>query len=148
MRVAASVPVSLYIILTTLLAVSCGENSDEQQVPKIDALIGVEADVTFDLTMRDISFDLELIDAKVGSVIAIRMTNIGMLKHDFSIETLPGEISRVGQQRRSDFSVHVPLRRDESDVLSVRVTNSGKYTYYCSVPGHRASGMEGILLVR
>jgi nitrite reductase (NO-forming) len=32
-------------------------------------------------------------------------------------------------------------------VLTFQVTQSGKFTYYCSIPGHRQIGMEGVLEV-
>ncbi len=38
-------------------------------------------------------------------------------------------------------------RKDSSTAIVFRADKSGRYFYYCSVPGHRAAGMEGKIIV-
>ena len=53
--------------------------------------------------------------------------------HDFVIEDVPG------------FELVTPGSGD-TDSGKVEL-KKGKYTFYCSLPGHRAAGMEGTLTV-
>jgi uncharacterized cupredoxin-like copper-binding protein len=41
----------------------------------------------------------------------------------------------------------VPQRQASQDAGRFQLTQSGKFTYLCSIPGHRAAGMEGKLTV-
>lgn len=76
-------------------------------------------------------FDPEQITAEVGEELAIALTSEDML-HDFTID---------------DLDAHVAADRGETAEGGVAVDEAGTYTYYCSVPGHRGAGMEGILTV-
>ena len=135
------------LALGVLLAVACG-GPDVARAPLVDPLAGVEAEATLELKMRDIAFDRDRLEAAVGQVVAITLENTGTLNHDFTIDAVSAEVSAVGQRRPDDFAVHVALKRKQEAVLLLRVTEPGEYTFYCSVPGHRQSGMEGTLVVR
>ncbi|MDO8532368.1 MAG: cupredoxin domain-containing protein [Dehalococcoidia bacterium] len=70
----------------------------------------------------------------VGDVVKITLTNGDGIEHDFVIPSLgihAGHVSSKGQSRSVVFSV----------------TRAGEYAYYCSVPGHRETGMEGKLVI-
>lgn len=64
------------------------------------------------------------IAAGVGVAITLRSTD---LEHDLTIDG-------------TDFHVHVGA--NETRTGSLRIGQPGTYTAYCSVPGHRAAGME------
>lgn len=52
------------------------------------------------------------------------------IRHTFVIEGVEGEVAAgAGQTRRGGY----------------QVDTSGRYTFFCSVPGHRSAGMEGTL---
>lgn len=53
--------------------------------------------------------------------------------HDFVIEGLPGFL--IESSAGTTHSGKVELKQ-------------GEYTFYCSLPGHRAAGMEGTLTVK
>jgi plastocyanin len=72
------------------------------------------------------------LEAAPGQVIQI--TNTGAMEHDFVIDEL--EIHEV---LPNGEPVEVTLPED--------LTVGDTYTYYCSVPGHRESGMEGTLTI-
>ncbi len=55
--------------------------------------------------------------------------------HDWVLENVPGAKTKV-------------LSPGGSDTISfIAPTEVGTYTYFCSVPGHRANGLEGTLTV-
>ena len=81
-----------------------------------------------------LAFDTDKLDAKSGPV-TIAMSNPAQLEHDVSLEG-PGvdkEGKTVGKGGTSTVSADL---------------KPGKYTFYCSVPGHRDGGMEGTLTVK
>jgi plastocyanin len=73
-------------------------------------------------------------EATAGNV-TIKMGNESSVQHDIALEgngvQAKGEI--VGKGGTSQFSVDL---------------KPGTYTYYCTLPGHRAAGMEGTLTVK
>jgi uncharacterized cupredoxin-like copper-binding protein len=61
-----------------------------------------------------------------------KVTNKGALPHNFKIN---------GKKT-------VNLARGKSTTLRVTFTKAGKYTYLCTIPGHAAGGMKGVLTVK
>lgn len=72
---------------------------------------------------------------KAGKV-TVDFNNPQALTHDVAIEDAQGE--EVGKTE---------LIADGSDSTTVEL-KPGTYTFYCSVPGHREAGMEGVLTVK
>jgi plastocyanin len=65
-------------------------------------------------------------------LVVFKLVNRGTVPHDFKIK---GKTSAKIQ----------PGRRG---TVRVRFTKPGKYRYVCTLPGHEASGMKGVLRVR
>ena len=61
-----------------------------------------------------------------------KVTNKGALPHNFKIN---------GKKT-------VNLARGKATTLRVTFTKAGKYTYLCTIPGHAAGGMKGVLTVK
>ena len=91
--------------------------------------------------------------------VSITANPTGLLKYTkSSITTTPGSI-KIVFTNNSPLSHDVVLINSKNKILgktpifdhgtkSFMVTLAkGKYTYYCSVPGHRAAGMQGTLTV-
>jgi len=71
------------------------------------------------------------ITVTAGEDIAISLTSRDLL-HDFTVDEL---------------DAHVSADKGETAEGGLRADKPGRYTYYCSVTGHRAAGMEGTLIV-
>jgi plastocyanin len=63
--------------------------------------------------------------------VAVTLENAGVVEHDIQID---------------DPDVHIHAEPTETITETVNLP-AGTYEYYCSVPGHRSSGMEGTLTV-
>ena len=75
-------------------------------------------------------FDPSELETAEGDV-AIQITNLDAFDHDFTIDEL---------------GVHVVFGAEETTDATFEAA-PGTYTFYCSIPGHRESGMEGTLTV-
>ena len=88
------------------------------------------AAVVLELTGNEYSFGPSPLKADAG-LTTIRFTNRGAMDHDFVIRAL---------------NVHLVAQPGKTAEATVTL-QPGTYTTFCSVPGHRQSGMQGALTV-
>jgi plastocyanin len=84
-----------------------------------------------EVTATSFEFDPDEIRVDAGENIAIVLTSEDIL-HDFTIEEL---------------GAHVSADQGETEEGGFMADEPGRYTYYCTVTGHREAGMEGTLIV-
>src|SRR5262245_21395368 len=83
----------------------------------------------------DLAFDQKDVSAKAGTV-TIDCDNKQSLQHDVKVEDSSGaELGGTDLVSSGTATATVDLQ-------------SGSYTFFCSVPGHREAGMEGTLTVK
>lgn len=100
-----------------------------------------EEEVTPSPTVREItvsgtefSFNPASITVSAGEQLKITFRNDGSIIHNFKITELGVGTKTIGP--------------GNTDTIEFTAQTSGTYTFLCSVPGHRASGMEGELTVQ
>lgn len=84
-----------------------------------------------EVTARSFEFDPDELTVTAGEDVAIVLTSEDVL-HDFTIDEL---------------DAHVAADAHETDEGGLRADEPGRYTFYCTVAGHRDAGMEGTLIV-
>jgi uncharacterized cupredoxin-like copper-binding protein len=84
------------------------------------------------LSTAQLKFDQGEIRVKAGETVALRLENQDASGHSFDIDEL---------------NVHAPMPPGEPSLALFRPGAPGTYTFYCAVPGHRAAGMTGALIV-
>ena len=126
----ASAPAA--VAVAVLLAAGCGGATGEAHPagPSKSAPTPSAAGVVLNLTGTEYSFAPAALKASAGRT-TIRFTNAGAVDHDFSIDAL---------------HVHLTEKPGKTGEATLTLT-PGTYTFYCSVPGHRQSGMQGTLTV-
>lgn len=82
---------------------------------------------------EDIKFDKTELRIPANTDVKITLKNEGMLDHDLRIDEF-------------DFQIGDPMGSGEEETKTLNA-EKGEYDYYCTVPGHRAAGMEGKLIV-
>lgn len=83
------------------------------------------------IAARSFEYDPAEIRAKAGENLAIVLTSEDVL-HDFVIDEL---------------NVYIAADVGMTKVKGMRAGKAGRYTFYCSLPGHLQAGMEGTLIV-
>jgi plastocyanin len=106
----------------------CGDDDDGG-----DALPAVDGPVSpsFDVSASEMKFDPDAVAVEAGQV-AVTLTNDGSIQHDLRIDGA-GLFLEAGSGESVDGTVDL---------------EAGSYQFFCTVPGHRDAGMEGVLEVR
>lgn len=84
-----------------------------------------------EVTARSFEFEPAEITVQAGEDIAIVLSSKDLL-HDFTVDEL---------------GTHVAADAKKTSEGGLRADKPGRYTFYCTVEGHRAAGMEGTLVV-
>jgi plastocyanin len=82
-----------------------------------------------------LKYNTTALSAKAGNVM-ISFTNMAPLGHNVTVASASGTVLGA-----------TPTFQSGSKTLSLSL-KPGTYKFYCSVPGHRAAGMEGTLTVQ
>jgi cytochrome c oxidase subunit 2 len=142
------------VATSSLVLAACGDNDDTSSVGTTMSDSGMGATTGGDMghdgavahdeispfadgarriaiTARSFEFDADEITVTAGEDVAIVLTSEDLL-HDFTIDEL---------------DAHVAADPDETSEGGLRADEPGRYTFYCTVTGHRDAGMEGTLIV-
>lgn len=96
------------------------------------------------------SYDPEKIVLKKGQQVRLMLTNNDTIEHDIEIMDFPAtiktEVKHEGHQARDvDFHLHANPKSKTEAVFTP--LEKGTYEFYCTIPGHKDSGMTGIIMV-
>jgi plastocyanin len=146
--------VTLSVALAALLAAGCGGSSSSSSSSSAPAAPAAPATTssststspsggaakggTLSLAANpegQLKYDKTSLTAKAGSV-SLDFTNASSLAHNVTVESSSG--AQVGA---------TPTFQGGSKTLSLNL-KPGTYKFFCSVPGHRQTGMEGTLTVQ
>ncbi len=113
------------VLATAVKAAGSGKPAVES-----DGVLRIDADPTGQL-----AYVTKKAEGTPGPI-TIRMGNESTVEHDIAIEGngVTGKGPAVGKGGTSEFKL--------DDIPA------GTYTYYCTLPGHRAGGMEGTLTIK
>ncbi len=94
-------------------------------------LSGLSISDSIDVVGTEMAFDPDRIAVEAGQI-PVTLRNQGTVVHDFRVEQQP-------------FLVEAQPGETATDTITLE---PGTYEFFCSLPGHREAGMEGILEVR
>jgi plastocyanin len=83
------------------------------------------------VTASSFAFDPDEIRVRAGEDVAIVLSSTDII-HDFVVD---------------EIDAHVAADGGETATGGLRAEEPGRYTFYCSVAGHREAGMDGTLVV-
>lgn len=140
---------------TSLTVAACGGGGDS-----------VKADVTIDIKAENMRFVPAELEVPAGKTVLIRMQNTESNQHDFEVGGLTAEIlartgmtdegmagmahegmSGMGNSAGSQGAINMHSAANGKASVTFRTDKAGTYDIYCTMPGHKESGMVGKLVV-
>lgn len=121
---------SLAIAGLLLLSAGCG---GDDPAPAAEAVAPAEATSGDGLTVvaTEFAFDPGDLTLPADEDVEVTLENAGVVEHDITVDEL-------------DLEIYAAASESVTETVNVA---AGTYDFYCSIPGHRASGMEGTLTV-
>ena len=131
--------ICIAIAVAALAVAGCGssnKSSSSSSSSSTSAPVsgGGGSTLTISADPNQLKFNTTSLSAKAGNV-TIKMSNPAALSHDVSIEGNGVDQKGAVVSKGGTSTVTANLK-------------PGKYTFYCSVDGHRAAGMQGTLTVK
>ncbi len=127
-------------------AFSFGEPADTSEATRV-----IEIDAN-----DDFSFNPSEISVTAGEIVTFRVTNTGVLPHDFTLGDLEAqnahdaemlEMMESGEMNMHDEDNAIALDAGETKDLTWHFSESGNLLMGCHQAGHYAAGMKGTLTV-
>jgi uncharacterized cupredoxin-like copper-binding protein len=113
-----------------------GANKSAAAMPTaITVLAGKPTELAFKLTKTS--------SVPLGTV-TFKVTNMGIAYHDFKLCIKPVTSPSTAQNACVGKATPI-LKHGQSATLKVTIAKNGLYEYLCTVPGHAAAGMKGLL---
>ena len=118
------------LIVGALLMGACGGGGDDGDDG--DGETGGDGGTTtLSVTATEFAFDPATLSVPADEEVTIEVVNGGTIEHDFTID-------------EANLKIATPATETATGTFNLP---AGTYAFYCSVPGHRDSGMEGTLTV-
>ena len=92
----------------------------------------------------ELAFKLSKTSMVPAGTVTFKVTNLGVAFHNFKVCTIPVP-SAAGAKNACFGKTTTVLKHGQSATLTVALPTTGKYEFLCTVTGHAAAGMKGLL---
>ena len=137
---------TLWMLVIVLLLAACGAAAPAGRTTQ-----------QLTLTAKEFAYAPAALEVTSGQPVEVSFQNTGAVEHDFSILEIElansprssGEAHGGGGHTTADQpKLHVAAGASASATLTFTPSKSGTYEFYCTVAGHKAAGMVGVLTVK
>ena len=128
MRRVLFLTVTLVAACAVLFAACGGDDGGGKTVTAQDGKVTVEA--------QDVKFDVNTIDATPGTL-TVTLVEKGSLDHTFVVE-----------KGDNTIGPRLAVSAGKEQASGAYELKAGDYEFFCDIPGHRAQGMEGDIVVK
>lgn len=104
---------------------------------------------------EDTKFSPMSITIRSGEEVTLKLNNKDAVEHDFQVDGLDVDVTSGGSDRPEHggdghgsagmLAMHTAAH--ESTSITFTANDPGTYEFYCTIPGHKDSGMTGTLIV-
>ena len=108
------------VVVTAGLLAACASSTPSATPTKVE------------VTANEFQFDPSELTLPANQAAEIELTNGGVVEHDMTIDAI-------------EFNLLAPI--GETVTGNIGPLDAGSYEIYCSIPGHKESGMIGTLAV-
>lgn len=119
------------LILASVVAASCAPRGTARNEQQPSPAQRAEASPVVEVVLREFEIEPRAMEVKAG-LVRFRVTNKGMVEHDFVISAVEGY---------TDHDQHI-VRPGETKVFEMHL-KSGSHEVLCTLPGHKEAGMVG-----
>jgi plastocyanin len=116
------------LAVASLLAAGCGSGGGGGGTTAAGGGEGIS------LSETEFKIDPAMVNVDQSGTVTLHITNNGSISHAFEIE------GQGIEEQKTDT-----IKPGESADLTVELSKSGEYEFYCPIDGHRDKGMEGTL---
>jgi plastocyanin len=121
------------VLASALFLSACGGGTDATPAANGDADTDSSSSGGVTIVATEFAYDPEDFSLPADEDVELTLENAGVVEHDIVVEELD--------------DVELVYANAGETVTETVNLSAGTYTFYCSIPGHRASGMEGTLTV-
>ncbi|MCM3597941.1 cupredoxin domain-containing protein [Metabacillus idriensis] len=79
--------------------------------------------------------------------VTINFKNTGTVEHDIQIDGLEAEIINRESHQHGAEGIHIHAEPGKQSSITFKALETGVFEYYCTLPGHKESGMIGNMSV-
>lgn len=116
---------------------ACGDDGD-QPAARSGPVANTGTDIEV-IGTDQVRFEPDTLTVPAGEQVTLTFSSEGGVEHDFVVEEAADGKGSEGDLRVAEADP------GETTVATFRIDEPGSYTAYCSIPGHRASGMVAAL---
>lgn len=144
-------------LLAALLVVGPLAAAEEEPAVRMHpALVGIDwaTAAEIDVALKDHSYEPDDIRLEVGRPYKLVLRNVGAVAHDMVGGSLFDEkvialrmVNSNAGRVIADYVNSVYVRSKNNIELWLVPLAPGEYSFFCSLPGHRDDGMEGVVRI-
>jgi len=141
-------------IVAALFGAGCGDVAVPDHPDPLDHRADQSARDELRLVTTDAKFAPAKLTARTGVTTVLTLENNDDIEHDFQIDDIDVELMDWGDNEdphdgghSADGDISVHAGSGQSDSITFVVNEPGMYEFYCTIAGHKESGMAGTLHV-
>lgn len=102
---------------------------------------------TVEIIANDFTYSPPEIQLKKNRTVTVRLKNIGQVEHDLQVTGLKVDVVKKGHHAIEKGNLHIHVKPGQHDSLTFKPLESGSFSYWCTLPGHKEAGMAGSFTV-